>query len=129
MQGRLWLLSHEFPLPCVHSEWGISVSTKQIHCCSRMTEAINFRCSEHASSFDCPDMLVMYWEKFDEYGLVVHDGGTSVVTIQYCPWCGARLPESKRDRWFEAIGALGFDDPDAPDIPSEFQTSEWWMRL
>ena len=32
------------------------------------------------------------------YGLIIHDGGTSAVTIQFCPWCGSKLPASKRDR-------------------------------
>jgi hypothetical protein len=62
-----------------------------------MTDAVQSACAEHPSRFDCPDAIVDYQARFDEYGLIVHDGGTSVVTIGYCPWCGARLPESKRD--------------------------------
>jgi hypothetical protein len=40
--------------------------------------------------------LVAYSSKLDEYLLIVHDGGQSGVHIQYCPWCGVRLPESQR---------------------------------
>ncbi|MFB7585093.1 DUF6980 family protein [Streptomyces hydrogenans] len=30
--------------------------------------------------------------KFQEYGLIFHQGGTSSITIDCCPWCGrARL--------------------------------------
>jgi hypothetical protein len=52
---------------------------------------------------------VAYSLVFDEYGIVVHDGGKSYVRIDFCPWCGTRLPESKRDQWFEALEAMGID--------------------
>ena len=26
------------------------------------------------------------------FGLIVHDGGHSVITINHCPWCGVKLP-------------------------------------
>jgi hypothetical protein len=45
-----------------------------------------------------------YHPTFDEYGIIVHDGGPSFVVIAYCPWCGVGLPESKRDRWFTESG-------------------------
>lgn len=73
----------------------------QAHCCKQMTDAVQFACAEHPSRFDCPDALIDYNDRFDEYGLIVHDGGSPVVVIQYCPWCGSRLPESKRDRSFD----------------------------
>jgi hypothetical protein len=28
------------------------------------------------------------------YGLYVHDGGSSVIEILYCPWCGKKLLRS-----------------------------------
>lgn len=98
------------------------------HCCDRLSEAIAVRCSDHDDPYECPDVLVVYVEKFDEYGLVIHDGGSSYVVIQYCPWCGRRLPEAKRDRWFEELEALGFDDPAEQDIPTDFKTDAWWKK-
>jgi hypothetical protein len=97
------------------------------HCCNAMNEQIVYRCVKHPDPYDCPDNLVTYFEKFDEYGIIVHDGGTSVCEIAFCPWCGARLPESKRDRWFEELNALGFDNPAEQAIPVEF-TSDAWFR-
>jgi hypothetical protein len=67
----------------------------------------------------------MYLPKFDEHGLIVHDGGSSMVTIDYCPWCGTRLPESKRDRWFDELERRGID-PLEGEIPDAFKTDEWW---
>jgi hypothetical protein len=39
--------------------------------------------------------------KFNEYGIPIPDGGTSRLNIQFCPWCGVCLPNSKRDEWFD----------------------------
>jgi hypothetical protein len=67
------------------------------HCCEAMTKAINHQCDEHESVFDCPDTLIYYSQRFGEYGIIIHDGGTAYRTIEFCPWCGAKLPPSKRD--------------------------------
>lgn len=61
------------------------------HCCETMAYHASFRCAEHPDPFDCPDRIIDYDEKSGEYGLIIHDGGHSVITIEYCPWCGARL--------------------------------------
>jgi hypothetical protein len=66
------------------------------HCCSEMEERLEFECSHHKNPFECPDNLVSYSADLNEYGLIIHDGGSSSILIKYCPWCGARLPESKR---------------------------------
>jgi len=90
-----------------------------------MTEKANHTCAQHPDPFSCPDRLIHYVEKFEEYGIIIHDGGSSFAVISYCPWCGARLPDSKRDRWFAELAKLGFDDPGSQDIPTEFETGEW----
>lgn len=74
-----------------------------------------------------PDALVAYIPKFDEYGLLVHDGGSSMVQIQFCPWCGTRLPESKRDRWFDELEKRGID-PLSKSIPPEFESDAWYLK-
>jgi hypothetical protein len=82
-------------------------------------------CDQHPNRFDCPDCLVSYSPRFREYGLIVHDGGTAVSGIRFCPWCGARLPESLRDRWFAELEALGID-PGGGEVPQRFRSAEWW---
>jgi len=47
-------------------------------------------CDLHPNRFDCPDALIALVR--GGYGLIVHDGGQSVIQISYCPWCGAGLP-------------------------------------
>jgi hypothetical protein len=68
------------------------------HCCEDMRREVERVCPEHPDRFECPDCLVHYHPRFREYGLIVHDGGSSWVCIQFCPWCGVRLPESLRGR-------------------------------
>ncbi len=91
-------------------------------CCEAMRDALVFDCEQHADPFECPDSLVIYIEVFDEYGLIVHDGGPSYVLIVHCPWCGAKLPESQRDRWFDETEAKGFTDQ---TLPPEYRTGAW----
>lgn len=93
-----------------------------------MVRVSSLSCQVHADIFQCPDVLISYISKFDEYGLIIHDGGTSVIGIQFCPFCGGRLPESKRDLWFDTLEAIGFSDPANQDIPDKFKTDDWFRQ-
>jgi len=61
-------------------------------CCEMMAADLERRCDIHDGRFDCPDMLVDRDSK-GRYGLIVHDGGRSVIAIAFCPWCGKPLFE------------------------------------
>ncbi len=98
------------------------------YCCDAMRSQLELACEHHASPFDCPDALVAYSPKFNEYGLIVHDGGSSVIAISFCPWCGTKLPKSLRERWFEEVEAQGFDDPSDQSIPERYKTDAWWRH-
>jgi hypothetical protein len=84
-------------------------------------------CEQHPDRFDCPDCLIQYTPEFREYGLIVHDGGSSAISMRFCPWCGARLPESLRDQWFEELRALGID-PWKQEVPERYRSDTWWRR-
>lgn len=45
-------------------------------------------CKQHKNAFDCPDVLVRYNQQKQTCGLPVRDGGSSIVAITCCPWCG-----------------------------------------
>lgn len=62
---------------------------------------------------------------FREYGIEVLDGGTSKLTIPFCPFCGVELPPSLRDPWFDRLEGLGLE-PGDPAIPPAMRTDEWW---
>ena len=66
-----------------------------MHCCERMSEELARKCDLHPDRFECPDALVDFSPDSKSYGLIVHDGGSSVISIQYCPWCGAHLEKGQ----------------------------------
>lgn len=59
------------------------------HCCQKMKDQVEHQCDKCSSSFECPDCFVSYSEH--GFGLIVHDGGTSSIKINYCPWCGTQI--------------------------------------
>ena len=92
--------------------------TKPIsYCCERMGQAIN-RCAN-----------VHYSAIFDEYGLPIPGDYNSMVLIQYCPFCGKKLPDSKREEWFVQLEKMGFEDPLLrDDLPQAYLCTDWWNR-
>jgi hypothetical protein len=95
------------------------------HCCDVMRQEVERHCEQHPDRYDCPDCLIQYSPKLREYGLIIHDGGRSTTLITFCPWCGAKLPESLRDRWFAELEQLGLD-PAQEQVPEAYRSSLWW---
>ncbi|MFF8029847.1 DUF6980 family protein [Streptomyces sp. NPDC007896] len=87
------------------------------HCCEAMSSRVNVPCDQHDDPFACPDVLIKFSAKFQEYGLIIHDGGTSSITIEFCPSCGRLLPESQRDRWFDELERRRID-PGKDEVPA-----------
>jgi hypothetical protein len=54
-------------------------------------------CDEMAFHVAQEDRVVRFSARFMEYSIPVHDGGTSGIIMRFCPWCGSRLPDSRRD--------------------------------
>lgn len=61
-----------------------------VHCCDRMDYDLSQKCDVNDTRDSCPDALISVVD--GGYGLIVHDGGSSVIEISFCPWCGAKLP-------------------------------------
>jgi hypothetical protein len=103
-------------------------SDKVLHCCDEMDKALNHSCEQHKDPWDCPDTVLIYHEPFNEYGIPIRDGGMSYLIIDHCPWCGTRLAESHRDRWFETVEAAGHDPDDLDNLPERFLMASWRMH-
>ena len=71
--------------------------TMSRHCCSDMERELTRTCDLHPDPLDCADRVINYLPRFNEYGLITHDGGSAHSVINFCPWCGRRLPRSTRD--------------------------------
>lgn len=105
---------------------------------------VNFCCEDMFNNIDYIDQsniadvennkFIFYSSKFNEYGIPIHDGengkANSYILIQYCPWCGKRLPKSRREEWFECLEHLGFESPfeDFEKIPIEFKSDLWYSN-
>ena len=99
---------------------------KKFFCCERMVSHLYIP-SLHLifDDGDWEDKMVHYIPRFDEYGIPLPDGSSSMITIQFCPWCGKKLPQSKRNDWFDAIEKLGCSLAD-DRIPEEYLSEKWW---
>ena len=71
------------------------------------------------------DIALLHVKKFREYGISIIDGGSSVIKINYCPWCGVKLERSLRHEWFEQLAELSLD-PISDELPNRFKNDEWW---
>ncbi|MBK6984864.1 MAG: hypothetical protein IPH32_08930 [Bacteroidetes bacterium] len=60
-------------------------------CCESMQYHLEYKCDIHKDAFECPDNLIFKSKKNKDYGIIIHDGGNSFITIKFCPWCGKKL--------------------------------------
>ena len=95
------------------------------HCCFVMDYSVDKSNPENISPTD-------YSPKFREYYLqaTIGPGGRQ---IDYCPYCGTKLPQGLSDMWFDILEKeYGLDDPGWPEqrdmVPAEFFTEEWWKK-
>lgn len=75
------------PIPSARDDEGVA----RRYCCEDLREQVEFRCEDHPDPYDCADSLVIETDR-GYFGLIIHDGGSSHIAIQFCPWCGSRLP-------------------------------------
>ncbi|HMJ69728.1 MAG TPA: hypothetical protein VK508_12570 [Cyclobacteriaceae bacterium] len=94
------------------------------YCC----DSIKFHLDQFFKEPDDVDTIIKYVAVFDEYGIPIRDGGSSFIHIEYCPWCGAKLPPSKRDEWFKKLEDLGYESPLTDEVPEEFKSSDWYRE-
>jgi hypothetical protein len=82
-------------------------------------------CEQMQGAIDDGETGISYTPKFDEFGLAVRDGGSSYITLNFCPWCGHKLPTSRRDEWFRRLEAMNIAFT-KDDIPTEFKSDAWY---
>lgn len=94
------------------------------HCCQEMTEQVNSVWPNAESPLLGSTDQRVYWSAvFDEYGLVCQPS-PEVLVIQFCPFCGAKLPQSRRAAWFARLETTGWRSWGDP-IPDGLLVHDW----
>jgi hypothetical protein len=62
----------------------------QSFCCKTMADKIE-ESLDAKGEIKYHDADVVINKQAGKYGLPVHDGGTSIIEISHCPWCGTKL--------------------------------------
>ena len=57
--------------------------------CIHIAYYVTETCEKHSNPWECPDILLV--KSSHGYGMPIRDGGTSMVNIDYCPWCGTKI--------------------------------------
>lgn len=94
---------------------------KQVYCCKLMELFLNDR-----------KVPLKYYPILREYGLDLLYS-YAIQLIQYCPWCGKKLPKSLGDEYFDILEkehgiTPELDIQNDPNIPEEFKSDEWWKK-
>lgn len=64
---------------------------KKEFCCESMKYHIEYKCDVHKDPFDCPDKIIYHSKKHNNFGIMIHDGGSSFIEIEFCPWCDKKF--------------------------------------
>ena len=72
--------------------------------------------------------IAYYDSQYREYGVDL--GKRGGMLIDYCMFCGKKLPASLRREWFDILEQdYGLERPASGDkekVPKEFLINEWW---
>ena len=97
--------------------------------------ALNRLRSEFKELFELVDDITtpfLFVERFREFGVNrINEPNRSVShsfdVLAYCPRTGKKLPASLRDKFFDEIETLGFDNPSDENLPTKFKNGNWWL--
>jgi uncharacterized Zn-finger protein len=67
------------------------MKSKNKYCCDSLKYFSTLICELHKSKYDCPDVLIDINKNGTDYRILIHDGGSSGIEIEFCPWCGKKL--------------------------------------
>jgi hypothetical protein len=88
-------------------------------------------CLELCSELLNDGSLLHYSPKYREYGLRIPKT-TGYMLMNFCMFCGKKLPESVRDKWFDILEKeYELESPmeqDKKKVPRDFWTDEWWKK-
>ena len=84
-----------------YSDWVLTQSLEEdgfdysAFCCPTMAYHVSSSFDEQGEiKYEDVDVIINKWED-GTFGIPIHDGGPSVVKINFCPWCGSKLNENE----------------------------------
>jgi len=77
--------------------------------------------------------LIRYSPHSKDYMFILHDDPDGdYLELDYCPWCGTKLPDSLDEKWCKIVKEkFGYDNVFAEEwakLPEEFKTDAWWKK-
>lgn len=65
------------------------------YCCLMMANQVSLSYNENGDiDNENSDVVINKW-KDGTFGIPIHDGGPSIVKINFCPWCGSNLNDDE----------------------------------
>lgn len=65
------------------------------YCCLTMADKVlDSKDSKGETRYDDPDVVINKWDN-NTFGIPIHDGGASIIEINFCPWCGENLKNER----------------------------------
>lgn len=99
-------------------------------CCEEMKDRVFVIDYTSKADVETKTNIIRYFPHFREFG-IPSTGDCSYYLLNYCPWCGSKLPDSLREAWFETLEKRGYEDPlseDVMNLPIEFLSDKWWNK-
>lgn len=99
---------------------------KHEYCCDKMYYYIDPSLKEEHN-------LISYDSESRDYNFILHGRNLGAYQeINYCPWCGKKLPQSLGEEWCEVIKEeFGLDYVFAQEwetLPEKYKTDRWWKE-
>ena len=92
-----------------------------------MARMIDPKCDLHEDPWDCEDAMVIYEPEFDSYAFMSRFEARFMTAMRFCPWCGDKKRDLS-DKYYDLLDAMGVKDYDEKNIPTEFQSDQWWKE-
>jgi hypothetical protein len=89
-----------------------------------MPDELPHNCDGMRRAIEDANSPVAYWSEFREFGIELR-GQEAIDEIEYCPWCGNKLPSSLRDEYLNRLEELKLEPGDR-NLPIQFRSDAWW---
>lgn len=105
-------------LDIIYTSKNAKSDPNQKHCCDQMSFHIHEK-----------EKIIIFVPEFREYS--IRASKSIIQRIDFCPWCGIKLPTDLREEFFDILDKEYNLDTlclDKRKIPKEFRSDEWWKK-